>query len=156
MLGVRLAFSTKYNKFKEYFRSKFNRYFSNDRKVVEQPAQADITADNAKLKVIKPISSQPKREILSNANADILVAALCRLRGAALKLGQMLSIQDSNVIPAAFTEILSRVRDSANIMPRKQLDSMLVNEFGDWRTIFKWFHTTPLAAASIGARELFY
>ena len=36
---------------------------------------------------------------LTEANASRLADALCRMRGAALKLGQMLSIQDENVLP---------------------------------------------------------
>lgn len=38
---------------------------------------------------------------LTEANAERLADALCRMRGAALKLGQMLSIQDENVLPPA-------------------------------------------------------
>lgn len=37
---------------------------------------------------------------LSERNAERLALALCRMRGAALKLGQMLSIQDESVVPA--------------------------------------------------------
>jgi len=36
---------------------------------------------------------------MTEANAERLAVALCRMRGAALKLGQMLSIQDESVIP---------------------------------------------------------
>lgn len=36
---------------------------------------------------------------LSQSNAERLADALCRMRGAALKIGQMLSIQDENVLP---------------------------------------------------------
>ncbi len=36
---------------------------------------------------------------MSEDNAERLASALCRMRGAALKLGQMLSIQDENVLP---------------------------------------------------------
>ena len=36
---------------------------------------------------------------LTEANAERLANALCRMRGAALKLGQMLSIQDENLMP---------------------------------------------------------
>lgn len=36
---------------------------------------------------------------ITEANAERLAAALCRMRGAALKIGQMLSIQDENVLP---------------------------------------------------------
>ena len=36
---------------------------------------------------------------MSSGNAERLADALCRMRGAALKLGQMLSIQDENMMP---------------------------------------------------------
>mgnify|MGYP003703444551 CR=1 FL=1 len=36
---------------------------------------------------------------LSEKNAERLALALCRMRGAALKLGLMLSIQDESIIP---------------------------------------------------------
>lgn len=35
---------------------------------------------------------------LTEANAERLVKTLCRVRGAALKLGQMISIQDSDFL----------------------------------------------------------
>jgi hypothetical protein len=37
--------------------------------------------------------------IITESNAERLANALCRMRGAALKIGQMLSIQDENVLP---------------------------------------------------------
>lgn len=37
---------------------------------------------------------------LSEKNAERLALALCRMRGAALKLGQMLSIQDESLVPS--------------------------------------------------------
>ena len=87
----------------------------------------------------------------SPANAEILVKELCRLRGAALKLGQMLSIQDQDLFPKEFLDILERVRQSADIMPRNQLEGMLIQELGkDWHTKFKSFNLKPIAAASIG------
>ena len=36
---------------------------------------------------------------LTEANAERLAVALCRMRGAALKVGQMLSIQDESIMP---------------------------------------------------------
>ena len=50
---------------------------------------------------------------MSEANAERLANALCRMRGAALKLGQMISIQDDNVLPPAFQSALERVRAGA-------------------------------------------
>ena len=40
-----------------------------------------------------------RRPTVSEANAERLAAALCRMRGAALKLGQMLSMQDESMLP---------------------------------------------------------
>lgn len=36
---------------------------------------------------------------ITESNAERLANALCRMRGAALKIGQMLSIQDETVLP---------------------------------------------------------
>lgn len=88
---------------------------------------------------------------LSEANAERLAVTLCRMRGAALKLGQMLSIQDDTIIPPQVQKILQRVRDNADVMPRKQLEKVLVRELGpDWQKHFQEFQYRPIAAASIG------
>ncbi len=77
--------------------------------------------------------------------------ALCKMRGAALKLGQMLSIQDEAVIPSELAAVFDRVRQSADVMPRSQLEALLAAELGDdWRDLFAHFDDKPMAAASIG------
>ncbi len=88
---------------------------------------------------------------LSESNAERLAEALCRMRGAALKLGQMLSIQDSAVMPPQFQAALERVRAGADVMPRKQLEKVLNAELGrDWRERVANFDDQSMAAASIG------
>jgi aarF domain-containing kinase len=88
---------------------------------------------------------------LSEGNAERLAGALCRMRGAALKLGQMLSIQDDSLLPPQFKAALDRVRAGADVMPRRQLDKVLAAELGrDWRSRVADFDDAPLAAASIG------
>ncbi|EFN54887.1 hypothetical protein CHLNCDRAFT_24033, partial [Chlorella variabilis] len=88
---------------------------------------------------------------LTEDNAERLANALCRMRGAALKLGQMLSIQDENVLPPQFQAALERVRAGADVMPRRQLQQVLVSELGeDWEQQVAEFDYQPLAAASIG------
>ena len=54
--------------------------------------------------------------ILTEANASRIVATLCRVRGAALKLGQILSIQDGAVIGPELQKIFDRVRESAILL----------------------------------------
>ena len=89
---------------------------------------------------------------ISDANAERLAEALCRLRGAALKLGQMLSIQDSEgLLPESLAKALERVRQSADYMPEAQLQEQLSMQLGEtWKDRFLSFETIPLAAASIG------
>ncbi|KAJ3038881.1 hypothetical protein HDV00_012802 [Rhizophlyctis rosea] len=89
--------------------------------------------------------------VLSPKNIDLMVSKLSRMRGAALKLGQMLSIQDNTVVPPELEAILLRVQNSANYMPDSQLQTVLSNELGsDWRSKFDTFDLQPIAAASIG------
>ncbi|KAJ4954807.1 hypothetical protein NE237_011590 [Protea cynaroides] len=88
---------------------------------------------------------------LSEQNAERLALALCRMRGAALKLGQMLSIQDESLVPAPILAALDIVRQGADVMPRNQLNQVLDDELGpDWSTKLQSFDYEPMAAASIG------
>lgn len=89
--------------------------------------------------------------ILNEANANRIVETLCKVRGAVLKLGQMLSIQDSSLIDPNLAKIFERVRQSADFMPEWQVEKVLVNELKeDWRSKFAEFSMKPFAAASIG------
>ncbi|KAK2601938.1 hypothetical protein QQS21_004529 [Conoideocrella luteorostrata] len=89
--------------------------------------------------------------LLSGNNMERMVAKLSRMRGAALKLGQMMSFQDSKMLPAPIQEVLQRVQDRADYMPAWQRDRVLTDNFGkNWRDLFSDFEETPIAAASIG------
>ncbi|KAM1668458.1 hypothetical protein TB2_047303 [Malus domestica] len=93
----------------------------------------------------------PLSPFLSPQNAERLALALCRMRGAALKLGQMLSIQDESLVPAPILAALDIVRQGADVMPRKQLNQVLDAELGpDWQSKLFSFDYEPLASASIG------
>jgi aarF domain-containing kinase len=89
--------------------------------------------------------------MLSEGNMNRLVARLSRMRGAALKLGQMMSFQDSKILPPTINAILQRVQDSADYMPPSQRNKVLVDNLGqNWRELFSHFEEKPFAAASIG------
>ncbi|XP_072836107.2 atypical kinase COQ8B, mitochondrial [Pogona vitticeps] len=88
---------------------------------------------------------------LSEANAERIVDTLCKMRGAALKIGQMLSIQDNSFISPQLQQIFARVRQSADFMPPSQMMRVLVEDLGpDWREKVACFEERPFAAASIG------
>ncbi|KAM8794040.1 atypical kinase COQ8B, mitochondrial-like [Eudromia elegans] len=98
---------------------------------------------------------RPRGAVLSEANAERLVAALCRARGAALKLGQMLSMQDGGLLSPQLQRIFERVRDGADFMPGWQASQVLAEELGGgWRERVAAFEDTPFAAASIGQVHL--
>jgi len=88
---------------------------------------------------------------MNEANVERLAATLCRLRGAALKVGQMLSFNDADVLPPAVRTLMERVRNGADWMPAWQLEETLRRELGDrWREHVESFDEEPVAAASIG------
>ncbi|MAM40327.1 MAG: ubiquinol-cytochrome C reductase [Altererythrobacter sp.] len=89
--------------------------------------------------------------LLTPANARRLTDRLAHLRGAAMKLGQMISMDAGDLLPPELSDILSRLRDRADFMPPRQLDKVLQQEWGaDWRRQFRRFEPRPIAAASIG------
>ena len=89
--------------------------------------------------------------LLTPANATRVTEQLSRLRGAAMKLGQMISLDAGDMLPPELTQILARLRDSAHIMPPAQLEKVLAASWGaGWRKRFRRFDARPVAAASIG------
>ncbi|OJD38824.1 molecular chaperone [Diplodia corticola] len=89
--------------------------------------------------------------MLSAGNMERLVAKLSRMRGAALKLGQMISFQDIKMLPPQIHDVLQRVQDSADYMPASQRNKVLASNLGsNWKDLFESFEDVPIAAASIG------
>lgn len=89
--------------------------------------------------------------ILTPGNVQRMTDRLSHLRGAAMKMGQMISLDAGDFLPEELSKILATLRDQANFMPTRQLDQVLRSEWGpDWRKQFRWFNPRPIAAASIG------
>ncbi|KAI3383334.1 hypothetical protein SNEBB_007312 [Seison nebaliae] len=93
-----------------------------------------------------------RNALLSKQNVDRIVDVLCKVRGASLKLGQMLSIQDNELISEELQDALHRVRQSADYMPEWQMEKVMTKELGEnWqKEKFIEFDPKPFAAASIG------
>ena len=89
--------------------------------------------------------------LLNPANARRLASRLSEMRGAAMKVGQLLSMEGGDFLPPEFTEILGRLRDDAHTMPMLQVAAQLESAWGkDWVKRFDRFFFQPIAAASIG------
>lgn len=72
---------------------------------------------NNKEENLDSLINSSKSIFLTEENAQRIVDTLCKVRGAALKLGQMLSIQDETLLSPALQKIFERVRQSADFMP---------------------------------------
>ena len=88
---------------------------------------------------------------LNARNAQRLAERLAHLRGAAMKLGQLLSLEGDDLLPPEFAQALAVLRAGANAMPPAQLARVLAREYGKgWERRFAEFDREPIAAASIG------
>jgi predicted unusual protein kinase regulating ubiquinone biosynthesis (AarF/ABC1/UbiB family) len=89
--------------------------------------------------------------LLTPANARRVTGQLAQLRGAAMKVGQLLSMDAGELLPPELAEILSRLRADAIPMPMSQVVAVLNANWGEgWDRHFQQFSFTPMAAASIG------
>jgi predicted unusual protein kinase regulating ubiquinone biosynthesis (AarF/ABC1/UbiB family) len=89
--------------------------------------------------------------LMTPANARRVADQLSQLRGAAMKVGQLLSMDAGDLLPPEVADILARLRADATAMPMSQVVSMLDANWGEgWRRHFRQFSFTPVAAASIG------
>lgn len=89
--------------------------------------------------------------IFSGENARRLARQLAHMRGAAMKLGQLLSLESEHLLPPEFAEALALLRRSADVMPVSQVRGVLGREYGKgWEARFESFDFEPAAAASIG------
>ena len=92
-----------------------------------------------------------KSNLLTTNNATSLAARLSEMRGAAMKVGQMLSMDAGEFLPPEWEPILATLRQGGDRMPKSQLLDMLQSHWGhDWVKHFSYFSFEPIASASIG------
>ena len=93
--------------------------------------------------------------LLTPANARRVADQLAQLRGAAMKVGQLMSMDAGDLLPPEVADILARLRADAVPMPMSQVVSVLEANWGNgWNRRFARFSFTPVAAASIGQVHL--
>lgn len=86
--------------------------------------------------------------------AQQVVTVLGGMKGAAMKLGQMLSVLDVDLVPESHRELfrteLAELRDRAPAVPFTQMRTVVETELGPISRTFADFDETAIAAASIG------
>lgn len=89
--------------------------------------------------------------VFSARNVERVADRLARLRGAAMKLGQLLSMQGEDLLPPQLARALATLQAGAYAMPQSQVRQVLGREYGrGWERRFSHFEYEPIAAASIG------
>ncbi|PXW29061.1 UNVERIFIED_CONTAM: ABC1 family protein [Williamsia faeni] len=88
------------------------------------------------------------------AAADELITVLGSMKGAAMKVGQFLSLLDLDMVPPsarpAFTQKLAILRDNAPRVSSETMLGVVRFELGDRMSAFAEITPEPIAAASIG------
>src|SRR3954452_8640072 len=87
--------------------------------------------------------------------AEQIVTALGTMKGAAMKLGQVMSFLDVGLVPEEhreeFQRKLGELRDSAPKVRFSDMRKVMESELGESiEDVFEAFDTEPVAAASIG------
>src|SRR5213076_2797440 len=87
--------------------------------------------------------------------AKQIVAALGTMKGAAMKLGQVMSFLDVGLVPEEFREQfqakLAELRDAAPKVSFKDMKKVMEQEYDEpLDEVFETFDPVPIAAASIG------
>ena len=89
--------------------------------------------------------------LLTPANALKITQQLSQMRGAAMKVGQLISMDAGDLLPPEMAAVLARLRSDAHAMPERQVRAVLTANWGaQWQQRFESFSFTPVAAASIG------
>lgn len=115
--------------------AKASRHFVEDAKKIAQKANVqDILVSTQKLAAVKE-----------------LVESMGEMKGAVMKIGQMISITDDLALPPEISAIFKKLQKDAPPMDNRQITNVFKREFGKRpEEIFSDFDRKAIAAASIG------
>jgi predicted unusual protein kinase regulating ubiquinone biosynthesis (AarF/ABC1/UbiB family) len=87
--------------------------------------------------------------------AEQIVTALGTMKGAAMKVGQVMSFLDVGLVPEEYQEEfqkkLAKLRDAAPTVTFKEMRKVIESQLDDpFKDVFEEFNEEPIAAASIG------
>ncbi|WP_087017408.1 ABC1 kinase family protein [Thaumasiovibrio subtropicus] len=110
----------------------------------------NVLADGAK-ELSRGRKPQLSDLLLTPKNASQVAQKLSQMRGAAMKVGQLLSMDGGDLLPAELSQCMAILREGANPMAHGQLVGVMEREWGaHWLETLSGFDLRPFAAASIG------
>lgn len=111
---------------------------------------SNVVLSGAK-QVLTGQSVTKKDLLLQPKNMYAVADKLAHLRGAAMKLGQLVSMDSGDLLPKELAVLLDKLRADAQPMPHKQLVQLLKSNWGpNWLDKFSHLELRSFARASIG------
>ena len=110
-----------------------------------------LTKAGTQLLIDKIETSQSAQNIRKIKATKEIVESMGELKGAVMKLGQMLSITEDLALPDEVVLLFKKLQMDAPTVPYEQMRDVIKNELGEYpESLFKNIETTPIASASIG------
>lgn len=110
-----------------------------------------VTKAGTQLLIDKLESSQSVENIRKIKATKEIVESMGELKGAVMKLGQMLSITEDLALPEEVVTVFKKLQSNAPTVPYEQMKNEIKKELGqNPEELFKFFEKTPIASASIG------
>lgn len=82
--------------------------------------------------------------------AQTLVKTMSELKGASMKMGQLLSMDMGDYLPPEVIKVLESLHQNSTFLPFNKIEEILISELGEKFKDFEDFSSVPMAAASIG------
>ncbi|MEW6056083.1 MAG: AarF/ABC1/UbiB kinase family protein [Bdellovibrionota bacterium] len=116
---------------------------------------ATVSAQALGGKMASLFSSKAEKEIeritTQVRQAQKIVEALSQMKGAAMKLGQILSIHGEHLFPREVVDVLARLQQNSDEMDFSEIEKVLKAELGEkYERDLTQVSETPIASASIG------
>lgn len=121
--------------------------FGRGTKILGMAARAAITEASLKLKNWEDENDKLKARVKL---AGDLVKTLSELKGASMKVGQLLSLDAGDYLPPEILKVLETLQSKSTFLPWAQVEEILKKELGDKYYRLKAVSREPIAAASIG------
>jgi aarF domain-containing kinase len=82
--------------------------------------------------------------------AQAMVKTMSELKGASMKVGQLLSMDMGDFLPPEVVKVLETLHQNATFLPFESIEKILKEELGEKYNAFTHISKEPIAAASIG------
>lgn len=135
----------------EFKSSKLSRFLSVGTSLTK--ASAQLAVDMAKNKAQDLLDKNPEvRDMgLKIKASKEIIQTMGELKGAMMKLGQMISISEDMFLPKEITELFRDLQKNSPSMPSEEVRRMIIENFQKApEELFLEFEIKPVAAASIG------